>query len=48
MVLVVALVALPPVSVGGRGVGLEMIGGFGGPGGRCDIISIGWERVNTS
>ena len=42
MVLVVALVSLSPVSVGGRGEGLEMGGVFDGPGGRCNIISIGW------
>ena len=43
-VLVVDLVALPPVSVGGRGSCLEMVtrGVFDGPGGRCNIISIGW------
>ena len=33
MVLVIALVALPPVSIGGRGAGLEMGGVFVGPGG---------------
>ena len=48
MVLVVVLVALPPVSVGGRGVGLETRGVFDGPGGRCNIISIGWTGFNTS
>ena len=48
MVLVVALVALPLVSVGGRGACLEMGGVFDGPRGRCNIISIGWTRVNTS
>ena len=42
MVLVVALVSLPLVSIGGRGVGLETGGVFDGPGGRCNIISIGW------
>ena len=42
MVLVVALVSLPPVSVGGRGAGLETVGVFDGTGGRCNIISIGW------
>ena len=47
MVLVVVLVALPPVSVGGRGVGLEMGGVFDGPRGRHNIISIGWIGVNT-
>ena len=34
VVLVVAFVALPPVFVGGRGVGLETVGLFDGPGGR--------------
>ena len=34
MVLVVVLVALPPVSIGGRGAGLEMVGVFDGPRGR--------------
>ena len=34
MVLVVVFVALPPVSVGGRGAGLEMVGVFDVPGGR--------------
>ena len=48
MVLVVVFVALPPVSVGGRGVGLETGGVFDGPEGRCNIISIGWTGVNTS
>ena len=48
MVLVVVFVAFPPVSVGGRGAGLEMGGVFNGLGGRCDIISIGWIGVNTS
>ena len=48
MVLVVVLVALPPVSVGGRGEFLETGGVFDGPGGRCNIISIGWIGVNTS
>ena len=42
MVLVVALVALPLVSIGGRGAGLEIGGVFDRPGGRCNIISIGW------
>ena len=42
MVLVVALVSLPPVSIGGRGEGLEIGGVFGGPGGMCNIILIGW------
>ena len=42
VVLVVAFVALPPVSVGGRGASLEMGGVFDGLGGRCHIISIGW------
>ena len=42
MVLVVVLVALPVVSVGGRGAGLEIEGFFDGPRGRCNIISIGW------
>ena len=42
MVLVVALVALPPVSVGGRGAGLEMVGVNDGIEGRFNIISIGW------
>ena len=36
MVLVVVFVALPPVSVGGRGAGLETGGVFDGPGGRVD------------
>ena len=36
MVLVVALVSLPLVSIGGRGAGLEMRGLFDGPGGRCN------------
>ena len=48
MVLVVVLVALLSVSVGGRGAGLETRGVFDGPEGRCDIILIGWTRVNTS
>ena len=48
MVLVVVLVALPLVSVGERGVGLETGGVFDGPRGRCHIVSIGWTRVNTS
>ena len=48
MVLVVALVALPPVSIGGTWAGLEMGGVFDGPGGRRNIISIGWTRFNTS
>ena len=48
MVLVVVFVALPPVSVGGRGEGLKMGGVFDGPGGRWNIISIGWTWVNTS
>ena len=47
MVLVVVFVALPPVSVGGRGAGPETRGVFDGPGGRCNIISIGWTSVNT-
>ena len=42
MVLFVALVALPQVSVGGRVACLEMGGIFDGPGGRCNIILIGW------
>ena len=42
MVLVVVFVALSPVSVGGRGVGLETRGIYDGPRGRCNIISIGW------
>ena len=42
------LVAFLSVSVGGRGAGLETRGVFDGPEGRCDIISIGWTRVNTS
>ena len=42
MVLVVALVSLPLVSIGRRGVDLEIGGVFDGPGGRCNIISIGW------
>ena len=42
VVLVVAFVALPPVSIGGRGAGLETGGVFDGPGGRCNIISIDW------
>ena len=48
MVLVEVLVAFPLVSVGGRGAGLERGGVFDGPRGRCNIISIGWTRVNTS
>ena len=48
MVLVVVLVALPPVFVGGRGAGLETGGVFDGLGGRCNIILIGWTGVNTS
>ena len=42
MVLVVALVSLPPIFVGGRGEGMEIGGVFDGPGGRCNIISIIW------
>ena len=42
MVLVVDLDALSLVSTGGRGVGLDMRGVFDGPGGRYNIISIGW------
>ena len=42
MVLVVVLVALPPVSVGGRGVGIETVGVFNGPGGR-----VGDSRYHT-
>ena len=42
MVLVVDLVALPLVSIGGRGAGLETKGVFDGPGGGCNIISICW------
>ena len=42
VVLVVAFVAFPLVFVGGRGAGLETGGVFDGPGGRCNIISIGW------
>ena len=42
MVLVVVFVALPPVSIGGRGAVLETRGVFDGPGGRCNIISISW------
>ena len=42
MVLVVVFVALPPVSVGGRGVGLDMVGVFDGPGGR-----VGGSRYHT-
>ena len=42
IVLVVALVALPLVSIGGRGAGLEIGEVFHRPGGRCNIISIGW------
>ena len=42
MVLVVTLFAFPLVSVGGRGVGLEMGGVFDGPRGRWNIISIGY------
>ena len=34
MVLVMVFVAFPPVSVGGRGVGLKTVGLFDGPGGR--------------
>ena len=40
MVLVVVFVALPPVSVGGRGASLDTGGVFDGPRGRCNIISI--------
>ena len=42
MVLVVVFVALPPVSVGGRGVGLETVGVFDGTGGR-----VGGLRYHT-
>ena len=42
VVLVVDFVALPPVSVEGRGAGLETGGVFYGPRGRCHIISFGW------
>ena len=42
LVLVVVLVALPLVSIGGIGVCLETRGVFDGPGGRCNIILIGW------
>ena len=42
MVLVVALVALSSEPIRGTGVGLEMGGVFDGPGGSCNIISIGW------
>ena len=42
MVLVVAFVAFPLVSVGGRGVGLETVGVFDGPGGR-----VGGSRYHT-
>ena len=48
MVLVVALVALPPIYVGGREEGLEIGRVFDGPRGRCNIISIGWTCFNTS
>ena len=48
MVLVMDFVALPPVSVGGRGAILETEEVFDGPGGRCNIISIGWTWINTS
>ena len=48
MVLIVVLVAFPPVFVGGRGAGLETGGVFDGPGGRHNIISIGWTGINTS
>ena len=48
MVLVVVLVALHLVSIGGREEGFETGGVFDGPGGRCNIILIGWKRVNTS
>ena len=42
MVLVVFFVALPLVSVGGRGVGLKTVGVFDGPGGR-----VGGLRYHT-
>ena len=42
MVLVVVLVAFPPVSVGGRGKGLKIVGVFDGPGGR-----VGGSRYHT-
>ena len=42
MVLVVVFVALPPISIGGKGVGLEMVGVFDGPGGR-----VGGSRYHT-
>ena len=42
VVLVVVFVALPPVSIGRRGVGLEMVGVFDGPGDR-----VGGSRYHT-
>ena len=42
MVLVVVFVAFPLISVGGRGVGLETVGVFDGPGGR-----VGDSRYHT-
>ena len=42
MVLVVVFVSFPPVSAGGRGVGLETVGVFDGPRGR-----VGGSRYHT-
>ena len=47
MVLVVVFVALPLVSVAGRGESLETRRVFDGPRGRRNIISIGWIGANT-
>ena len=45
MVIVAVLVAMPLVSVGGRGESMEMGGVFDGPRDRCNVISIGlsWD-----
>ena len=43
-----ALVAFPPTLFGGGGVGVEPRVLFGGIEGVCDIVSMGWKRVNTT
>ena len=45
---VVSLATLPSTLFGGGGAGVEIGVVFDGPGGGCDIISMGWMRINMT